>query len=200
MDLQEVWKKLEHDKLEKPVLGAIEIRKKSKHPVQKLKRNYLYTTGFSVLFLIGFIILFFLFDEWLVKGGLILVILSYIFYLITNFSMYRKIQVALPVDGNLKAALQHTHDFITDNIRFQKLTSIFIYPIAGVSGFMMGGAIGSGNITKMMQNKYVLISMLVTIAILTPLSHWLASWMYKISYGKCLTELKERIAELENPA
>jgi hypothetical protein len=95
--------------------------------------------------------------------------------------------------------MQHTHDFIADNIRFQKRTSIFIYPIAGVSGFMMGGAIGSGNINKMMQNKYVLISMIITIAILTPLSHWLASWMYKVSYGKCLKELKERIDELENP-
>jgi hypothetical protein len=199
MDLQQVWKKLEKDKLEKPVLGSVKIQKESKHPVQKLKRNYLYTTGFSVLFLIGFIVLFFLFDEWLVKGGLILVILAYIYYFITNFSMYRKIQVVLPVDGSLKAAMQHTHDFIADNIRFQKRTSIFIYPIAGVSGFMMGGAIGSGNINKMMQNKYVLISMIITIAILTPLSHWLASWMYKVSYGKCLKELKERIDELENP-
>ncbi|CAN5382669.1 hypothetical protein BH09BAC3_BH09BAC3_13920 [soil metagenome] len=200
MDLQQVWKKLEKDKLEKPVSGAVTIAKKSKHPVQKLKAAYLQTTAFSILFLILFIVLFFLFDEWLVKGGLILVIFSYIFYFVLNFSMYRKVNVVLPVDGSLKTALEHTYSFITDNIRFQKRTSLYIYPIAGTAGFLMGGSISSGNINELMQNKYVLILGVVVMAILTPACYLLSNWMYKITYGKCLKELKERIAELENPA
>ena len=199
MDLQEAWKKLETDKLTKPVTGAVHIQKKSKHPVQKLKTAYLQTTGFSILFLIGFIALFFYFHEALVKGGLLLVILSYIFFLVTNFSMYRKINVVLPVDKSLKQALTHTHQFITDNIRFQKRVALFIYPIAGTAGFMMGGSVGGGNVEKMMQDTTVLIIGGVVMVVLTPLCYLLANWMYKISYGKCLVELQERIDQLEDP-
>ena len=199
MDLQEAWKKLETDKLTKPVTGAVHIQKKSKHPVQKLKTAYLQTTGFSILFLIGFIALFFYFHEALVKGGLVLVILSYIFFLVTNFSMYRKINVVLPVDKSLKQVLTHTHQFITDNIRFQKRVALFIYPIAGTAGFMMGGSVGGGNVEKMMQDTTVLIIGGVVMVVLTPLCYLLANWMYKISYGKCLVELQERIDQLEDP-
>jgi hypothetical protein len=199
MDLGEVWKKLESDKLSKPVLGAVHIQKKSKHPVQKLKNAYLISTGFSMAFLIAFIVLFFLFDEAIVKVGLVFMMISYIFFFTTNFSMYRKVNVVLPIDGSLKTVLTHTYDFITENIRFQEKVALFIYPFAAASGFLMGGQVGSGNIMKMLEAKQVIIIMLITSAILTPIGFYLTRWMYKIYYGKCLTELKDRIAQLENP-
>jgi ABC-type bacteriocin/lantibiotic exporter with double-glycine peptidase domain len=199
MDLQETWKKLEAEKLNKPVLGSLAIQKKSKHPVQRLKTLYLITTGFAVTFLLIFIALFFLFHEPLVKGGLIAVILCYFFFLVVNWSMYKKIKVDLPVDQNLKTVLQHTYTFISDNIRFQERAAIFIYPIAGTSGFLMGGSVGSGNIEKMMSTNFALISLVVTLAILTPTGYFLAKWLNRISYGKGLGKLKELIDELEKP-
>ncbi len=199
MDLQEVWKKLETDKLEKPVLGSVEIRKKSKHPVQKLKTAYLQATGISVAALIMFGILFFRFHEPLVKIGLTAVIAGYIFFLVTNFSMYRKINVSLPVDQSLKTALLHTYNFITDNIRFQERTALFIYPVAATAGFMVGGSSGGGDVVRMMQDYRILIILIIVIIILTPLCYFLAKWMYRISYGKCLAELEGMIAELEKP-
>ncbi len=196
MELSEGWKKLEEKRLSKPVLGAVHIQKKSKHPVQKLKNSYLLTTGFTVLFLIFFTILFFYFHEPLVKGGLALVILCYIFFFVTNFSMYNKINVVLPIDQSLKIVLQHTYNFIIDNIRFQERVALFIYPIAGTAGFLMGGSVGNGDIENMMKDKIVIVVLIVVLAILTPLCFYLTRWMYKVSYGKCLKELKERIEEL----
>lgn len=199
MDLGEVWKKLESDKLSKPVLGAVHIQKKSKHPVQKLKNLYLITTGFTVFFLIAFIVLFFLFHEPIVKYGLIAVSICYAFFLIVNWSMYKKIKVDLPVDQNLKTVLLHTYTFISDNIRFQERAAIFIYPIAGTSGFLMGGSVGSGNIEKMMSTNFAIISLVVTLAILTPAGYFLAKWLNRVSYGNGLAKLKQLIDELENP-
>jgi hypothetical protein len=199
MELRELWKKLESDKLSKPVLGAVHIQKKSKHPVQKLKNAYLWTTGFSIAFLIAFIVLFLLFDEWIVKVGLIFMITSYIFFFATNFSMYRKVNVVLPIDQSLKKVLEHTYQFITQNIRFQERVGLFIYPFAAASGFLMGGSAGSGNVGKMLEAKEVVIIMLVTSVVLTPMGFYLTRWMYNVSYGKCLKELKERIDELERP-
>jgi len=196
MDLLQAWKKLEVEKLEQPVKGSVTPPKKSKHPVQKLKTAYLQTTGFAAVFLVGFVYLFFQFSQPLVKGGLVLVIISYIFFFAVNFSMYRKIKVELPVDQSLKKALQHTHDFITDNIRFQERVGLFIYPIAGTSGFLMGGALGSDDINSMMREKTVIIILIVVLIILTPLCFYLTRWLYKVSYGKSLTHLQELIRQL----
>ncbi len=199
MELGELWKKLDSDKLSKPVLGAVHIQKKSKHPVQKLKNAYLITTGFSVVSLLAFVVLFFLFDEWIVKVGLVFMICSYIFFFATNFSMYRKVSIALPIDKSLKTALLHTYNFITENIRFQERVAVFIYPFATASGFLMGGSEGSGNVMKMLEKKEVLVALVVSCVVLTPLAFYLTRWMYKVSYGKCLKELKARIEELERP-
>lgn len=199
MELGELWKKLDSDKLSKPVLGSVHIQKRSKHPVQKLKNAYLVTTGFSVVSLIAFVVLFFLFDEWIVKVGLVFMICSYIFFFATNFSMYRKVNIALPIDQSLKTALLHTYNFITENIRFQERVAVFIYPFATASGFLMGGSEGSGNVMKMLERTEVWVALIVSCVVLTPLAFYLTRWMYKVSYGKCLTELKARIEELERP-
>ncbi|NOS56902.1 MAG: hypothetical protein HOP37_11690 [Cyclobacteriaceae bacterium] len=199
MELGELWKKLDSDRLSKPVLGSVHIQKRSKHPVQKLKNAYLITTGFSVVSLIAFIVLFFLFDEWIVKVGLVFMICSYIFFFATNFSMYRKVSIALPIDKSLKTALLHTYNFITENIRFQERVAVFIYPFATASGFLMGGSEGSGNVMKMFERTEVWVALIVSCVVLTPLAFYLTRWMYKVSYGKCLTELKARIEELERP-
>ena len=199
MELGEIWKKLDSDKLSKPVLGAVHIQKKSKHPVQKLKNAYLWTTSFSFVFLIGFVILFFSFEETIVKAGLVFMMASYVFFFVANFSMYRKVNVVLPIDQSLKNALKYTHQFITENIRFQERVALFIYPFAAAAGFLMGGSVGSGNVMKMLEVKEVVIIMIVTSAVLTPIGFYLTRWLYKVSYGKCLTELKARIDELESP-
>jgi hypothetical protein len=199
MELQEAWKRLEREKLEKPVLGTVPVRKRSRHPVQKLKSAYLCTTAFSIISLAGFIYLMVTFHEPLVKGSLFLLILGYVFFFVTNLSMYAKIKVALPVDQSLKAALVYTHDFITSNIRFQERVALFIYPVAGTAGFILGGDIGGGNLEKMLTNPIVLVILAGVLVILTPLCFYLTRWMYKVSYGKCLTELKGMIEELERP-
>lgn len=198
MDLREVWKRVEAEKLSQPVAGAVEVRKTSRHPVARLKRAYLISTAFAMVCLIGFIVLFFKYDEGLIKGSLVLVIAGYIFFFVVNFSTYRKIIVELPVDQSLRKALAHTHDFIADNIRFQERVALYLYPIATTSGFLMGGASG-GDLDGMLQKKVVIIALLVSVAILTPIGFYLARWMYKVSYGKCLIELKGLINELDNP-
>jgi hypothetical protein len=195
-DLHKIWKALADEKLDKPLGGEIFLPKRSKHPVQKLKDGYLLSIGFSITFLIGFVILFFVFREMVVKASLGLVIGSYIFFLVTNFSMYRKIKTQLPVDQSLRTTLTHTVDFVSTNIRFQERVALFIYPVAATSGFLMGGATG-GDITSMLQQRALILLWLGAIIVLTPLCYLLAHWMYKISYGRWLSELRVLIAELE---
>ncbi len=199
MDLLETWQKLEREKLSKPVEGAVEIRKTSRHPVEQLKAAYMRTTLFSVFFLAGFIVLFFLFEEPLVKVGIGFVVGVYVFFFVVNFGMYRRVGMDFPVDRNLKDALNHTYSYITENIRFQERAALFLYPIGGAAGFMMGGSVGSGDINSMMMKPSVLILLVVVLVVMTPLCFYLTRWMYKVSYGKCLSDLKTLIEDLERP-
>jgi hypothetical protein len=199
MDLLDVWKKLETEKLEKPVLGSAAPGKKSKHPVQKLKEAYLTTSIFAVVFLIVFVFIFFQTHEVLVKSLMALVIVAYIFFFVINISMFSRIQTPLPVERSLREVLQHTHTFISDNIRFQERVALYIYPVAGAAGFFLGGSHGTDDFGGFLEHKSIYVILVITLAVLTPLCFYLTRWMYKISYGKCLTELKLLIDELNRP-
>jgi len=50
MDLKEAWKKLEQEKLNQPVAGTVEVRKNSKHPMQKLIQLSKITLAFVIFF------------------------------------------------------------------------------------------------------------------------------------------------------
>lgn len=199
MELGELWKKLDSDKLSKPVLGAVHIQKKSKHPVEKLKQSYLISTVFSMIFLAAFVVLFFLFHEWVVRLGLAVTIISYVLFFYFNYNMYRSIKTEVLFDTNLLSALKDTYAFISNNIRFQEKFALFVYPFAGAAGMLMGLAVGGGSAEKYLNEWVVVVLLVVVPLLLTPPCYFLAKWMYKVSYGKCLIELKERIDELERP-
>jgi membrane protein YdbS with pleckstrin-like domain len=199
MELGELWKKLDSDKLSQPVLGAVHIQKRSKHPVQKLKNTFMASTLLAVVFLFCFMALFFFFPEWVVKAGIGVVIVIYVVFVYLNFKAYSKIKVGVLMDQNLKSALQNTHDFITENIRFQERFSLFVYPLCGAAGMLMGLAMGAGEAQKALDKSIVLVLLVVIPLLLTPPCYFLAKWMHKISYGTCLDELKNRIEELERP-
>jgi hypothetical protein len=201
MNLQEVWKKLEMEKLEveKPSpLNPWAI--KSKHPVAKLKEAYKITTIFALVFLVVFVALLFVFDQWVVKVGLLATIAGYIFFFVTNFSMFRKIKTELPLDGSVKVALQTTYEFITSNIRFQERTALFIYPVAGAAGYVMGAAIAGADTWEFVQKPIALWILLGFVIVATPLCWLLTRWLYKVSYGVCLAQLRSLIDELESVA
>lgn len=197
MNLNEVWQQLNKEKLgaDKPVV--INTQMHSKHPVAKLKRAYLISTVFSLVILIGFIALLFVFDQLLVRVGLLCTIAGYGFFLSTNYSMFKSIKTEFPVDRDVKTALMHAEAFISANIRFQERTALFIYPVAATAGFLMGGAAAGAEVMLLMQKPLAIWSLVIFIAIATPLSWLLTRWLYNISYGVCLKQLKDLIHEME---
>lgn len=198
MNLQEVWKKLEMEKLEVAQPSLLNPwATKSKHPVAKLKEAYKITTIFSVVFLAVFVVLLFLFDQWVVQVAIGATIVGYVFFFVTNFSMFRRIKTGLPLDGSVKSALQSTYDFITANIRFQERTALFIYPVAAAAGYVMGAAASGADAWEFIQKPVVLWLLLAFVIIATPLCWMLTRWMYKVSYGVCLAQLRALIEELE---
>jgi hypothetical protein len=111
--------------------------------------------------------------------------------------MYREIKIDVLFDSNLRVALKDTHQFITANIRFQERFALFVYPFAGAAGMLVGLASGGGSAEKYLNEKIVIILLILVPLALTPLCWFFARWLYKISYGVCLAELKKLIDEID---
>ncbi|MFZ6001655.1 MAG: hypothetical protein ACOYW3_14190 [Bacteroidota bacterium] len=164
-----------------------------------MKRAYLISMVFSIVFLFAFVVLLFLFDEPLVRVGVIAMIIAYVAFSWMNLSAYRRVRVDFPMDGNLRNVLQNTYDFIVANIKYQERFGLFVYPFAAAAGYLMGLSASTGNATERLEQQLVLVVLAIVIVVLTPLSWLAARWLYKLSYGKCLVELKALISEMDKP-
>ncbi len=195
MDLQETWKNLDREKLSKPVKGEIEIRTTSKHPVQKLIASFRYALGFIVLFEVVFIYCFSVVPQPIVKIFLALMIIIYAFGFLTNYRTLRKIESHFVMDSNFKDSLQVIYDSTKTSLALQRRAWIFIYPLAGTTGFLLGLSL-STDVVEVMQKTKNIVALIITLAIVTPLGYYLAVWMENLSYGKYLIQLETLIAEL----
>jgi len=194
MDLKEVWKKLDSDKLSKPVLGSVHIQNNSKHPVQKLIKLFRITLGFALTFEVGFIYLLIIMPQPIVKVFMVVMIIIYVFFFALNYRILKNIQHSFRLDLNLKSTLQQVYDNTVSTLAFQRKSSIIIYPIAATAGFLLGLS-AETDAALMMQKWQVQIALLISILILTPASYYLALWMEKVSYRKYLDQLRDLIAQ-----
>jgi hypothetical protein len=203
MDLHKTWKKLEHDRLEKPAQWRADVhpeKSKSKHPALKLKKSLETTLGFSIVFLVLFIALIFLFDHWLIKLFIGVVAGAYVFFTWYNYLTLKelKLQLVQAFDSSLKTSLEQIHRIVYQSIRFQEKAALFIYPFSVIAGYMMGLS-QHNNFEQDIQDSTVLLALLIAIVVLTPACYFLAKWMYKISYDKYLNQLKKLIDEMDRP-
>ena len=198
MELREIWKKLETEKLE--VVRATSLTEwppKSKHPVRKLERAFLAGLVFVVIFELIFFYLFWVFQYPIVRFCLALVIFCYLLFFIWNYKVYRLIRKGIDFGGNLKETLNKIYHDVNASLKFQRKAALFIYPIASSAGFLIGFATQE-NPSVIMDNPWIIGVMVVTSVILTPAGYYLAKWMEKVSYGKYCDQLKQLIDEMKD--
>lgn len=197
MDLKEAWKKLEQEKLSRPVAGSDEVYKTSKHPVQKLIRSFSIALGFVIFFELIFAYLAIVMPQPIVKTAMVLMMIVYVFYFITNYQTLHHIKTTFRMDENLSYTLQSIYDNTRQSLKFQRKSAILIYPLAATCGFFLGLSIEK-NVIDMLHNKSVWITLLITIAILTPASYYVAILLERVGYGKYLDQLRGLIQQLNS--
>ena len=200
MDLQEAWKKLDKSKFKVPLPDEHEInlRKKSHHPVKKLIWYFQLGLGMCVGFEAMFIFLVIVFPQPIVKIFLAIVIMLYVFFFVLNYRILHNIQTLYKLDSDIKSTLKNIYDSTTNLLTFQRKCAIYIYPICGTAGFLLGLSTEKDALA-MIQKPKVFIALIITLIILTPLAHLLAKWLEKVSYNKYLNQLKDLIQQLDAP-
>ena len=197
MNLNEAWKKLEQEKLSQPVAGSQEVHKTSKHPVQKLIRSFQFALGFVVIFEAAFAYLAVVMPQPIVKAAMVLMMIVYIFYFITNYKTLNNIKATFRMDQNLHHTLQSIYENTQQSLKFQRRSALFIYPLAGTCGFFLGLSV-ERDVVEVFQNKLMWLSLLITVAVLTPLCYYVAIQLERISYGRYLTQLRGLIQQLDS--
>ncbi len=197
MNLKEAWKKLEQEKLSQPVAGSDEIYKTSKHPVQKLIRSFQIALGFVVLFEAAFAYLAVVMPQPIVKAAMVLMMVVYIFYFITNYQTLSHIKKTFRMDQNLSYTLQSIYDNTRQSLKFQRRSALFIYPLAATCGFLFGISV-ERDVVEVLQNKSTWITLLITSAILTPISYYVAIQLERVGYGRYLDQLRGLIHQVNS--
>ncbi len=197
MDLKEAWKKLAQEKLSKPVAGTDEVYNSSKHPVQKLIRSFKIALGFVVFFEAAFVYLAVVMPQPIVKAAMVLMMIIYVFYFVTNYKTLNHIRTTFRMDENLSYTLQSIYDNTQQSLKFQRRSALFIYPLAATCGFFLGLSV-ERDVVVVLQHNATWITLLITIAILTPISYYVAIQLERVGYGRYLEQLRGLIHQLSS--
>lgn len=200
MDLKKTWDKLQEQHLSISVLDEATIlraiHQKSHGPIRKIRNGFTIKLGFIGFFAVMFIYIGVMVEETLVSGLQFFMSGVYFSAFFLFVSHYKRIRAGIPMDEGLLPHLNNYHQFVTRILRQEEKIALFVYPVALTAGFLLGFT-SAATLEEFFNSKWAIVLLVACWIVLTPLSHLLAQWMNKVSFGKYLSELEEHIRELE---
>jgi hypothetical protein len=198
MDLKDIWNAAEPSKQQLPQINSIkEIKSKGlKNPLKLAKKNLLQNIGWSVLIGLIYVPIIFYFHFWQIQLfiGITFIFAAWAAY--TAIKLYQSIQSNVTAN-NLLSELVRVKTILNQWMQVQLKVSLFIYPISVAGGYFLGGVLGSGKTVDEFLNKPIVIyALIISIMVLTPLSYYLAKWMFKLSFGNVITQINHLLEEL----
>ena len=201
MDRKQNWNEWqpEDELLEKLLHDGNPSRIQSRNPLLILKKKLLHTIAWSIIITVGYICVFFFVNYWFLVTGFSMLILFNLYIIYISYKLYRSMQAHVSPEAGLLQELKRNYDGFEKWWWLQKRVAIFIYPVAVMAGYFLGGMAGAGKTMEQLMGKPVVwAGLLVCIILLVPFCIWLAKQIFNHSYGKHLEVLKENIRQLES--
>jgi len=198
MDLQEIWKATEASSEKLPEINSItQLNSKGlKNPLKQAKKMLGKNIIWSVVLAALYIPILFIYTDWQIELfiGITLLFTAWAGY--TGFQLYKSIETNVTAN-NLLSELERVVSTLERWIKVQCQVAIFIYPFSATGGYFLGGVIGSGKtVDEFISRPIVIYALIATIIILTPICYYLAKWLFKLSFGKIIKQMKKLINEL----
>ena len=198
MDIEQVWKGHGPGTGDLPDINNIS-RLSAPEPdsiLQKLKKALRFNLSCAWLCLVLYVFILVNYHLWqlLVLIGLTLVFT--LWAIITTTQLYRSVNPNV-LATSLLIELKRNRNALNRWMQLQMRVALAIYPFSVSGGFLWGGMMGSGKSIEFLMSKPIIIwALVVCIIILTPLSYWLAKWLFKKSFGKVTLQMNDAIAQL----
>ena len=103
----------------------------------------------------------------------------------------------MPMDGAVKETLKTYSKRVKQMLKYEEKVGVFLYPIAASAGFFLS-LMQKKTWDQVMADPMILLVLLISIVVLTPLGYLFAKWLNNVAFGKYLTQLDKRIEELES--
>lgn len=202
MSLEKMWDKIneqEDDSLASLLQEKALPKFTSQSPLLKIKKRLLQSWILSLITCLVYIVIIITNPIWQVQTAIGIVLLFSLWATAQSFKHYKSIDDTISSSNPLLAELKRHHQSIMKWMHVQQKVALFLYPIAAMGGFMLGGVWGSGKPVEVFLSKpIVLVALVICCVVLMILSHYLARWLCKVSFGKHLDALQQMIRELEN--
>ena len=198
MNLEEQWKQM--DKGDEDLSSLIQkgvVAAPSKDPLEKIKRNLLINSIWGLVIAAGYVLVLIKFPAWQVLVCIGIVFLFTLWAVAKALLLYREMKKPMPHNTLLQEMERHYHG-IQSWIHVQEKVALLIYPVSAAGGFMVGGSLGAGKpIDVVMSKPSMIVSLVITIAILVPICIYLARWLNKKAFGQYAAQLKQNIDNLK---
>lgn len=176
-----------------------DLKAESAMPLQKLQKQWNLRIVFTLLIAPLWLIAVFYFNYPLIQVLMGVVFVANIWSLYLSFSL--KTRMAANANLPVLEYIKTNYDLISKAIRLEERVFIFIYPISVSAGFFAGASL-SGNLNAILADSSkvgtLLLILLASMVVLTPLSHFLAKWLNKLAFGNYLVQLKKVIDSYES--
>jgi len=172
------------------------MHQRSHGPIQKIRTGFTIKLAFIAVFTFVFLYLGIKVKEPLVSGLQFFMAGVYFSAFFLFLSQNKKIKAGIPMDEGLLTNLRNYHAFLSRVLKQEERIALFIYPVALTAGFLLGFTT-EADLDQFFESRTAIILLIACWIVLTPLSHLLAVWMNKVSFGKYLAELEAHISELE---
>lgn len=201
MSIEKIWGSL-NEKQDEDLTSLLKVTKLAKlsshSPLEKIKKNLLINIIWGIVICLFYPFIFYHFPIWQVQISIIIVLIFSVWALFTAIVQYRKMKPEISFNKPLLEEMKRHHESIKSWTETQQKVTLFIYPISATGGFLLGGASGSGkSVEEFMSKPFVIVALIIALVVLVPACYYVTRWMFKLSFGKHLTALKENIKILE---
>lgn len=198
MKIEDTWKSLPEQ--EERLTGA-EIRAglnlKSEDAVRKLNKRMAWKIAFTILFTPLYIAAMFYVDSWLPQLLFGIITMAHIVGLIFFIKRYQKAKSFDMGSGDSMSTLEAYISNIKETIRQEEVAGLVLYPISAASGFFLS-LLQKRSLDEALGDTRILITLVILLIVITPLSHWAARWMNRKTFNKYLNLLEGRLAQMRD--
>ena len=169
----------------------------STHPLHTIRRKIFVKWIFAVVFTVPYIVLTAWTPYWWLKLLLATVGLFYLFGDIYLYRVWRQLPKHLPANQPLLPFLVEYRHLLKKVIRVEEVAGLIVYPFSAAAGFIIGMSYHI-DAEEILVAKDLQIALLITVIILTPLSHVGARWLNRKAFGDEMKRLDSLIENLNN--
>lgn len=202
MNTEQNWKQMneQNDEDLSALLNTSAIANgQSNSPLQRIRASFFYNMLWTLFFSCLYLIIFFVIDFWQIKAALAFLIVVHILGALSAYKQHKNINPVIMADQSVLEELKRQHKSVKNWMNAHLRSGLLFYPVSIGGSFLLGGAIGSSkSVEDFMARPYMMLTLISLILVLTPLCHFFAKKLVKMSFGKHLNDLQKNIDDLES--